>query len=149
MILNDNLSASWDGPSQSLVMHGTEPTRLQNIALQLTQKVQQISEANERITQEQAGNKMYSNYRNNNWQGNWQNRNAKGDHKGNAGNRRDNRSNTRGEGVTKMETIKTKAIDKVKIQTTVTTKIITVTIEVKFSSTSKSSVANIIYCCQI
>merc|ERR1719419_1351847 len=35
-----------------------------------------------------------------------------------------------------METIKTKAIDKVKIQTTVTTKIITVTIEVKFSSTS-------------
>ena len=92
MILNDNLSASWDGPSQSLVMHGTEPTRLQNIALQLTQKIQQISEANERITQEQAGNKMYSNYRNNNWQGNnWQNRGAKGDHRGNKGSNRENR----------------------------------------------------------
>jgi translation initiation factor 3 subunit C len=84
MVLNDNLSASWDGPSQSLVMHGTEPTRLQNIALQLTQKIQQISEANERITQEQAGNKMYSNYRNNNWQGN-NNYKGKGDNRGGKG----------------------------------------------------------------
>ena len=70
MILTDNLSASWDGPSQALVMHGTEPTRLQNIALQLSQKISAVSDMNDRIAHEQQANKLYSSYRNNNnWRG--------------------------------------------------------------------------------
>ena len=34
MIINEELKASWDEPTNSLVLHQTEPTRLQNLALQ-------------------------------------------------------------------------------------------------------------------
>lgn len=39
MIFNEELAASWDEPSSSLVLHKTDPTRLQNMALQLADKV--------------------------------------------------------------------------------------------------------------
>jgi len=47
------LSASWDGPTDTLVLHGTEPTRLQNIALQMSSKLAAIVDINEKIAMEQ------------------------------------------------------------------------------------------------
>merc|ERR1711872_515115 len=61
MIINEELMASMDQPSQCIVMHKSEPSRLQSIALQLSDKVSQLVENNERLL-EQRG------------QGGWQNR---------------------------------------------------------------------------
>lgn len=71
MMVEDNLQASWDGPTESVVLHGTEPTRLQNIALQLSQKVAAIQEHNEKIAGGEKGMTMLgridrSNYDNKN-----------------------------------------------------------------------------------
>jgi len=61
MIINEEVMASLDQPSQCIVMHRSEPSRLQSIALQLSDKVSQLVENNERLL-EQRG------------QGGWQNR---------------------------------------------------------------------------
>merc|ERR1719489_194505 len=65
MIITEELMASLDQPSQCIVMHRSEPSRLQSIALQLSDKVSQLVENNERLL-EQRG------------QGGWQNRNWEG-----------------------------------------------------------------------
>lgn len=49
MIINEELMASLDEPTQTVVMHRTEPTRLQSLALQLAEKVANLVENNERI----------------------------------------------------------------------------------------------------
>ena len=43
MIITEELMASLDQPSQCIVMHRSEPSRLQSIALQLSDKVARIS----------------------------------------------------------------------------------------------------------
>ena len=43
MIITEELMASLDQPSQCIVMHRSEPSRLQSIALQLSDKVATIS----------------------------------------------------------------------------------------------------------
>merc|ERR1719323_2732236 len=65
MIITEELMASMDQPTQCIVMHRSEPSRLQSIALQLSDKVSQLVENNERLL-EQRG------------QGGWQNRNWEG-----------------------------------------------------------------------
>uniref|UniRef100_H2Z1Q7 Eukaryotic translation initiation factor 3 subunit C n=1 Tax=Ciona savignyi TaxID=51511 RepID=H2Z1Q7_CIOSA len=55
LIINEELAASWDEPSSSLVLHRTEPTRLQNMALQLSEKVTTLVDINERILEAKAG----------------------------------------------------------------------------------------------
>ena len=45
-----------DEPTQILVMHRTEPTRLQSLALQLAEKVASHVENNERIMEVKQGN---------------------------------------------------------------------------------------------
>merc|ERR1719342_1831635 len=72
MIITEELMASLDQPSQCIVMHRTEPSRLQSIALQLSDKVSQLVENNERLL-EQRG------------QGGWQNRNWEGGRGGGGG----------------------------------------------------------------
>merc|ERR1712025_296237 len=72
MIINEELMASMDQPSQCIVMHRTEPSRVQAIALQLSDKVSQLVENNERLL-EQRG------------QGGWQNRNWEGGRGGGRG----------------------------------------------------------------
>ena len=42
MIITEELMASLDQPSQCIVMHRSEPSRLQSIALQLSDKVGMI-----------------------------------------------------------------------------------------------------------
>uniref|UniRef100_A0A673WYR0 Eukaryotic translation initiation factor 3 subunit C n=1 Tax=Salmo trutta TaxID=8032 RepID=A0A673WYR0_SALTR len=49
MIINEELMASLDQPTQTVVMHRTEPTSLQNMALQLAEKLGGLVENNERI----------------------------------------------------------------------------------------------------
>uniref|UniRef100_A0A3Q2FIM5 Eukaryotic translation initiation factor 3 subunit C n=1 Tax=Cyprinodon variegatus TaxID=28743 RepID=A0A3Q2FIM5_CYPVA len=49
MIINEELMASLDQPTQTVVMHRTEPTSLQNMALQLAEKLGSLVENNERI----------------------------------------------------------------------------------------------------
>merc|ERR1719339_441501 len=72
MIIAEELMASLDQPSQCIVMHRTEPSRVQALALQLSDKVSQLVENNERLL-EQRG------------QGGWQNRNWEGGRGGGRG----------------------------------------------------------------
>ncbi|XP_028396733.1 eukaryotic translation initiation factor 3 subunit C-like [Dendronephthya gigantea] len=50
MIINSELQASWDEPTQTVVMHrGAEPSRLQSLALQLADKISTLVDNNERV----------------------------------------------------------------------------------------------------
>jgi len=66
MIINEELMASLDQPTQCIVMHRTEPSRLQSLALQLSDKIGQLVENNERLLEQ----------RGQGWGGqrNWENR---------------------------------------------------------------------------
>lgn len=45
-----------DDPTQTVVMHRSEPSRLQSLALQLTDKVNNFVDSNERIFEMKQGN---------------------------------------------------------------------------------------------
>lgn len=50
MIINEELQASWDEPTQTLVLHhGAEPTYLQSLTLQLSDKLNTLVDHHERI----------------------------------------------------------------------------------------------------
>jgi len=50
MIINEELQASWDQPTQTLVLHhGAEPSYLQSLTLQLSDKLNTLVEHHERI----------------------------------------------------------------------------------------------------
>jgi translation initiation factor 3 subunit C len=53
--LNVLLQASLDDPTQTVVMHRSEPSRLQSLALQLTDKVNNFVDSNERIFEMKQG----------------------------------------------------------------------------------------------
>lgn len=50
------VQASLDEPTFTVVMHRTEPTRLQAMALQLAEKVNSLVETNERLMEMKQGN---------------------------------------------------------------------------------------------
>ena len=56
MIINEELMASLDDPTETVVMHRSEPSRLQSLALQLTDKVNNFVDSNERIFEMKQGN---------------------------------------------------------------------------------------------
>lgn len=49
MIINEELMASLDEPTQTVVMHRTEPSRIQGLSLQLADKINTLVEQNERL----------------------------------------------------------------------------------------------------
>ena len=49
MIINQELMASLDEPTECMVMHRTEPTRLQSLSIQLSDKISQLVDNNERL----------------------------------------------------------------------------------------------------
>jgi len=49
MVMNEELMASLDEPTQSVVMHRTEPSRIQSMSLQLADKLANLVDNNERI----------------------------------------------------------------------------------------------------
>ncbi|XP_069738320.1 eukaryotic translation initiation factor 3 subunit C-like [Phaenicophaeus curvirostris] len=55
MIINEELMASLDQPTQTVMMHRTEPTPQQNLALQLAEKLGGLVENNERVFDHKQG----------------------------------------------------------------------------------------------
>jgi len=51
MIINEELMASLDEPTQSIVMHRTEPSRLQGLALQMAEKINYMVDQNIRVSE--------------------------------------------------------------------------------------------------
>ena len=61
MIISEELMASMDEPTECMVMHRTEPSRLQALSLQLSDKLAQLVENNERLLElRPGGNFLYS-----------------------------------------------------------------------------------------
>ncbi|XP_017775369.1 PREDICTED: eukaryotic translation initiation factor 3 subunit C isoform X2 [Nicrophorus vespilloides] len=56
MIINEELMASLDDPTQTVVMHRSEPSRLQSLAMQLADKINNFVDSNERILETKQGN---------------------------------------------------------------------------------------------
>ena len=56
LIVSFVFQASLDEPTQTVIMHRTEPSRLQSLALQLSEKVGTLVENNERILEIKQGN---------------------------------------------------------------------------------------------
>jgi translation initiation factor 3 subunit C len=89
MIINEELMASLDEPTECMVMHRTEPSRLQSLSLQLADKIAQLVENNERLLELRPGG----------WQGNWRGKDDRGGDRDNRfrGGDRDNRDNRGGQ----------------------------------------------------
>jgi len=64
MIINEELMASLDQPTQCIIMHKTDPSRLQCLALQLSDKIVQLMENNEKLLERGSG------WSQRNWEGN-------------------------------------------------------------------------------
>jgi len=56
------IQASLDEPTQSVVMHRTEPSRLQSLALQLAEKMASLVDQNERTLEVKTSGLGYFNY---------------------------------------------------------------------------------------
>ncbi|XP_037935140.1 eukaryotic translation initiation factor 3 subunit C [Teleopsis dalmanni] len=56
MIINEELMASLDDPTETVVMHRSEPTRLQALAMQFVDKVTNLVDVNEKIYDMKQGN---------------------------------------------------------------------------------------------
>jgi translation initiation factor 3 subunit C len=69
MIINEELMASMDEPTQAVVMHRTEPTRLQSLALQLAEKMASLVEQNERMLEMKTNGPGYFTYQRQGQQG--------------------------------------------------------------------------------
>ncbi|XP_034563746.1 eukaryotic translation initiation factor 3 subunit C isoform X4 [Notolabrus celidotus] len=106
MIINEELMASLDQPTQTVVMHRTEPTSLQNMALQLAEKLGSLVENNERVFDLKQG--VYGGYFNRDQKGGYQQnksynrgregRSNYGGQGGGSGGGREGRSNYGGQG---------------------------------------------------
>lgn len=56
MIINEELMASLDDPTETVVLHRSEPSRLQALSMQLADKVTNLVDSNERVFEMKQGN---------------------------------------------------------------------------------------------
>jgi len=49
MMIKEEFYASWDQPTNSIIMHNVEPSKLQYLALQIAEKTENLIEYNERL----------------------------------------------------------------------------------------------------
>ncbi|XP_030380968.1 eukaryotic translation initiation factor 3 subunit C [Scaptodrosophila lebanonensis] len=90
MIINEELMASLDDPSETVVMHRSEPSRLQALAMQFVDKVTNLVDVNEKIFDMKQGNFFQRGNMGNRDRGYNRNQNNQGGNWG--GQRRDNRN---------------------------------------------------------
>lgn len=69
MIIHEELMASLDEPTHTVVMHRTEPSHLQALSLQLSEKLSQIVEHNERLLDMKTAGPSYFSYQQRSGQG--------------------------------------------------------------------------------
>jgi translation initiation factor 3 subunit C len=55
MMINQELHASWDQPTETVILHRVEPTHLQALALQYADKAAQLLDCNERFLETRGG----------------------------------------------------------------------------------------------
>ena len=67
MMINHDLIASWDQPTETIVMRNVEPSALQLLALQFAEKAASLVDANERLLDAKTGNYGYKD--GDNWRG--------------------------------------------------------------------------------
>lgn len=60
MMAKDELAAAWDEPTQTVGLHGVEPTRLQTLALQLAERAATLVESNERLFDARTGGHAFA-----------------------------------------------------------------------------------------
>lgn len=90
MIINEELMASLDDPTETVVMHRSEPSRLQALAMQFTDKVTNLVDVNEKIFDMKLGNFLQRGNMGNRDRGYNRNQNNQGGNWG--GQRRGNRN---------------------------------------------------------
>lgn len=104
MIINEELMGSLDEPTKSVIMHRTEPTRLQSLALQLSEKVSSLMENNEKLVEMKQGGfyqRGGGGYQGGDRRGGYNKDGQRGGYKGNRdnyNNRGDNEGGYRGRG---------------------------------------------------
>lgn len=69
MMINRELYASWDQPTETIVLRKVEPTSLQVVALQFAEKTATLVEANERLLDSQSGFYGYKDEHHGGWKG--------------------------------------------------------------------------------
>lgn len=90
MIINEELMASLDDPTETVVMHRSEPSRLQALAMQFVDKVTNLVDVNEKVFDMKQGNFFQRGNMGNRERGYNRNQNNQGGNWG--GQRRDNRN---------------------------------------------------------
>merc|ERR1719223_1856230 len=94
MLMNKEIYASWDQPTETIVLRHSEPSSLQLLALQFADKAANLVEANERLLDAKSGtNFSMSSMNNNNNNSNTHNQGRGGHHKDNRHHRNNNYRN--------------------------------------------------------
>ena len=94
MLMNKDIYASWDQPTETIVLRHSEPSSLQLLALQFADKAANLVEANERLLDAKSGtNFSMSSMNNNNSNSNTHNQGRGGHHKDNRHHRNSNYRN--------------------------------------------------------
>lgn len=101
MIISEELMASLDDPTETVVLHRSEPSRLQTLSMQLADKVTSLTDANVKIYEMKQGNFMHRGNQGGGRggkggnrggdRGNYRGGNQDGQHRNWNNNRRDNR----------------------------------------------------------
>lgn len=92
MIINEELMASLDDPTETVVMHRSEPSRLQALSMQLADKITNLVDANERIFEAKQPNFFQRS------QGGYNRQNQGGNNQGGGYNRQQNYNNNKRQG---------------------------------------------------